>query len=116
MSTGPRAKDGIVQTKAVLLDTPDVQVTGNGKIDLRTERIDIRGRPTPKGLRLVRLTTPFYIEGQLANPSIRVSKPGAVAHMAGNILLSPVKRMGSLLPFTGGRGEDADNPCLGPTR
>lgn len=106
------AEDGLARTEALLLDTPDVEVTGQGNIDLRTEEIRIGATPRPKGNRLIRLTSPFFIEGKLANPSIRVSKPGAVVHMAGNILLSPAKKLTGFLPFIGDRGKDSNNPCL----
>ncbi len=59
------------------------------------------------------MSTPFGIKGPLANPSVEVSTAGAFARTAGEVMLSPVNLLGSLLPFVSDRGKDGDNPCLG---
>ena len=57
------------------------------------------------------MSTPFTIEGPLADPSISVSTAGASLRTGGEVLLSPLNLLGSLLPFVG-NGGNKDNPCL----
>ena len=66
-----------------------------------------------KTKRLAELSTPFGIKGPLANPSVEVSTAGAVARKAGEVMLSPVNLLGSLMPFISSHEKDSGNPCLG---
>ncbi len=104
---------GVAQSEVVLLDTPDSLVLGNGHIDFGKEFIDLEFRPRSKTKRLAELSTPFGIKGPLANPSVEVSTAGAVARKAGEVVLSPVNLLGSLLPFISSNEKDSGNPCLG---
>jgi hypothetical protein len=58
------------------------------------------------------MSTPFGIKGPLANPSVEISSAGASARTVGEVLLSPINLLGSLLPFVSDHGKDEDNPCL----
>ena len=105
-------EDGIAQSKTLLLDSPNVLALGEGQIDLRKEWVEIDVAPQPKESRLVSLSTPFSIEGPLASPSVEVSSGGAAVRAAGQVILSPLNLLGSLLPFVSDGDEDEDNPCL----
>ena len=105
-------QDGIASSRTLLLDTPNVLAMGEGRIDLREETIDIRVDPQAKRSRLIELTTPFAIQGPLRDPSVDVSSSGAAARAAGEVILSPLNVLGSLLPFVSDRGSDEENPCL----
>ena len=104
--------DGFAKADALVLDTPNAVAVGEGHIDLHKEVLDLRIRPSPKRRRIANLTTPFAIRGDLASPSIDVSTTGAATRMVGEVALSPVNVLGSLIPFVGDRGRDRDNPCL----
>jgi len=104
---------GVAQSQVVLLDTPDTLVLGNGHIDFGKELIDLEFRPHAKTKRLTEMSTPFWIKGPLANPSVEVSAAGAVARKAGEVVLSPVNLLGSLMPFISSHEKDSGNPCLG---
>jgi uncharacterized protein involved in outer membrane biogenesis len=107
--------EGLGQIERQLLDTTNVLATGEGDIDLRQETIDIKVEPHTKKFRLIKLTTPFTIEGPLASPSVKPEggTTRMVARMIGEVLLAPIHLLGSsLLPLVHDHGKDADNPCL----
>ncbi len=106
-------QEGVAQSQSILLDTPSILVLGEGNIDFGKEIIDLEFIPQGKEKRLIAISTPFAIQGPLANPSVEVSIAGASARAAGEVMLSPVNLLGSLLPFVSDRGKDGDNPCLG---
>ena len=105
-------KAGVAKSKVLLLDTPNIRALGEGTIDLRSERLRIDVDPQPKSKPIANLTTPFTIKGPLDDPSLKVSTAGAAARTVGEILLTPVNLLGSLLPFVGNDGDKQDNPCL----
>jgi uncharacterized protein involved in outer membrane biogenesis len=105
-------RDGIAESQTLLVDTPDAIVTGTGSIDFTRETIDLRMQPRAKHRSLVGLATPFTIRGDLAAPAVSVSAAGTAARMAGEVALTPVTLLGSLVSLVSDRGRDADNPCL----
>jgi uncharacterized protein involved in outer membrane biogenesis len=105
-------QDGVAESQTLLLDSATGWALGKGRIDLRKEMIDIEISPQAKEKRLVEMSTPFAIKGPLANPSVEVSAGGTIARTVGEVLLSPINLLGSLLPFVSDDGKDDDNPCL----
>ena len=104
--------DGLGKSDTLLIDTPKVRVLGKGDIDLRKETIDLKFKPRSKKKHLIDVTTPFAIVGPLASPSVKVSTPGIVARMVGEIVLTPAHLLESLLPVVNDRGKDSGHPCL----
>jgi uncharacterized protein involved in outer membrane biogenesis len=102
--------DGIVDTKALLLDTSEARMVGKGTIDLRNQTLDYSMTTRSKHFSVGSLPGPIDITGPLGSPSIR---PGAeVAARAGaavglGVLLTP---LGALLP-TIQFGVGKDNAC-----
>jgi uncharacterized protein involved in outer membrane biogenesis len=107
-----QVQDGLARSIKLLLDTRNVLAEGEGFVDFRNETVDIGVRPRSKRRRVVRLATPFRIQGPLARPSVTVNATGTVTRMVGNTLASPINTLGSLLPFVSRGGRNADNPCL----
>jgi AsmA family protein len=105
-------REGVAEARALLVDTPDAIVTGTGSIDLTREAIDLQMQPRAKQRGLVGLATPFTIRGDLAAPVVSVSAAGTAARIAGEVALTPIMLLGSLLPLVSDRGRDAHNPCL----
>jgi uncharacterized protein involved in outer membrane biogenesis len=106
-------QEGVAQSQTVLLDTPNSLVLGKGHIDFGKEFIDLEFSPQGKRKRLIAMSTPFGIKGPLAKPSVEISTAGTSARAVGEVMLSPVNLLGSLLPFVSDRGKDGDDPCLG---
>ena len=92
-------KDGLADVK-VLLDTDRTSIFGAGDVNLKTERLNLGIKPTPKkgampaniSFSFNQLSQPFRLGGTLANPSL-VIDPGRTAFvigkMAGALALGP---------------------------
>ena len=72
---------GIAQSTAMVLDTNHMTVVGEGKINLKTEELDLSFKPSPKegvgasglgkiSLNLSELARPFKLGGTLAKPTM----------------------------------------------
>ena len=104
-------KDGIVDTKALLLDTEEARVTGRGTIDLRQQTLDYALTTRSKHFSVGSLPGPINLTGPITSPSIRpgaevVARAGAAAGLG--VLLTP---LGALLP-TIQFGVGNDNACV----
>jgi len=108
-----QARDGILHANRLLIDTGPVLSQGSGRIDLRTERIDLRLKGESKEFRLVRLLAPVTVSGTLSSPKIGVDAGKAagqlgIAAVVGSILAP----LAAILPFVDpGLADDAD--CAG---
>jgi hypothetical protein len=92
--------DGKADIK-LLLDTDQTSIFGAGSINLKTERLDLGIKPTPKkgalpadiSFNLKKLSQPFRLGGTLANPSLAID-PGRTAFVvgkfAGALALGPI--------------------------
>jgi hypothetical protein len=103
-------KNGIVDTKALLLDTTEARVVGRGTIDFRNQTLDYSLTTRSKHFSIGSLPGPIDITGKLGDPSIRpgtevVARAGAAAGLG--VLLTP---LGALLP-TIQFGVGNDNAC-----
>jgi uncharacterized protein involved in outer membrane biogenesis len=102
--------DGIVDTKALLLDTDEARVMGKGTIDLRNQTLNYALTTRSKHFSIGSLPGPIDITGPIGDPSIRpgtevVARAGAAAALG--VLLTP---LGALLP-TIQFGVGKDNAC-----
>ncbi|TCH98762.1 AsmA family protein [Roseococcus sp. SYP-B2431] len=61
---------GVLSSRAILLDTEDVLITGTGNVSLAQERIDMRLNTDSKSLTIAALPTSFHITGSFADPSV----------------------------------------------
>ncbi len=82
-------KNGLAQSSALILDTSQVRVFGYGKIDLKTEEIDLSFKPSPKKgvginglakftLSFGELTRALKFKGTLSNPSLSIDPTGSI--------------------------------------
>jgi len=82
-------KNGLAQSSALVLDTSQVRVFGYGKIDLKTEEIDLSFKPSPKKgvginglakftLSFGELTRTLKFKGTLSNPSLSIDPTGSI--------------------------------------
>jgi uncharacterized protein involved in outer membrane biogenesis len=107
------AKDGLLSSQTLVIDTEPVLITGGGIIDLGSEGLDLRFEGRPKRPRL-RVRAPLLVRGTLRHPSFSIDakKPAAQAGgaIALGMLLSPVA---SILAFVDpGLAKDADCAAL----
>jgi AsmA family protein len=89
------AQEGVLTSRSIVIDTAPVLITGDGRVHLDTEQLDLILRGQPKDLRLLRLDAPLLVRGTLTRPSITVQTRG-----------SPVKLVDP------GEGKDVDCATL----
>ena len=120
--SGFNIKDGRADTTALVVDTGQMSVMGEGEIDLKNERLNLAFNPTPKGgtgtgsrtdrvkASLSELAKGFRLGGTLANPSLGMDTTQtatSIDKVIGSILAG---RKGS--PATSSSGAQADeNLC-----
>ena len=93
-------QDGVMMTRALVLETSDSTVTGSGTIDLGQETLDLTLLAHPKDASVLTASTPVAIKGTFRDPQIDVvseelAEKGLAALALGVVL--PV--IGAILPF-----------------
>lgn len=107
-------EDGTVHARNVLFDTDAVRIAGRGKVDLRTERLDLEIQGKPKRLSVTRLRTPIEIQATFAKPEFgvdagKLAKQGGMAAALGAVLTP----LASILAFVDpGLADDANCAAL----
>ena len=101
--------EGLMTSKAIVLDTTDTVVNGRGQVSLAHETLDIVLEPAPKDRSILSLRSPLRIGGTFASPSAGPDK-GALAGRAGIALLlgaiNPLLALAATIET--GPGQDAD--------
>jgi uncharacterized protein involved in outer membrane biogenesis len=88
-------RQGILSTRALLLETEDAVIEGRGVVDLRRERVEIRLQTESKRLTVGVLPVPLLINGTLKAPSARpASAEGAGGGIADVMAALPTIRLG----------------------
>jgi len=93
-------KGGLADVK-ILLDTDRTSIFGAGDVNLKTERLDMGIKPTPKkgatpaniSFSFRELSQPFRLGGTLANPQLAIDAGRTafvIGKMAGAVALGPV--------------------------
>lgn len=113
---------GKAKSNVILLNTENMVVLGDGKVNLGTEELDLVMHPSPKkgltneatgglaSVSLGELSKPFKLTGTLANPRVGIDEVGALTTLAktvgGYALLGPLgAAVGALT--SPGAGEEA---------
>ena len=118
-------RKGLGDCTVLACDTKRMSLTGEGTIDLKTEKLNISLNPAPKegidsgtgkvGLSLSELAKPFTLSGTLAHPSLKLDPMQAAMALGrgidGAMLFGPVGAASSLL----GSKTAEDNLCLAAT-
>jgi uncharacterized protein involved in outer membrane biogenesis len=121
--SGFNVKDGRAETTALVFDTGQVSVVGDGNIDLKTEKLNIAFNPIPKkgvgtgatgkvSVGLGELARNFKLSGTMANPSLGIDTTQAALTAgkmaAGFAALGP---LGLAAPLITGSGPGPENLC-----
>lgn len=109
-----RVKDGVARANRIVIDTDVVLVKGEGTVDLRDERLNLRIEGESKKPRLLHLFVPINIGGRLTKPSVDLETGTAVAQGGiGAALAALVSPLAAILPFVEpGLAEDANCQAL----
>jgi uncharacterized protein involved in outer membrane biogenesis len=93
------AKDGVLTSQQMVIDTEPVRVEGSGTINLRDETLDLRLQGKPKNFQLMRLRAPITVTGPWQHPSLGV-KGGAIAAQGGiGLALGLINPFAAILAF-----------------
>jgi AsmA family protein len=105
---------GLMETRALVLDTTDTVVYGHGSVSLANEVMDLTLRPYPKDMSILSLRSPLKVAGTLGAPRVGPDK-GALAGRAGLALalgaVNPLLALAATVET--GPGQDANcGPAL----
>lgn len=62
------ATQGVFDVRTLVFDTTDTNIMGDGRIDMRDEKLDLRLRPAPKDFSPLTLRAPISVQGTLGSP------------------------------------------------
>jgi AsmA family protein len=82
--------DGIMGSKTFVIDTKDTNITGEGAVNFKTERIDFRLVPYPKDFSPLSGRTPIVLSGPLNDIKIRPEAGPLAARLGLAAVLSAV--------------------------
>jgi uncharacterized protein involved in outer membrane biogenesis len=103
--------DGVMQAKALVLETSDSTITGAGKVDLGKETLSLQVVAHPKDASILTASTPIRIEGTFKHPKIDViSKELEEKSLAALALGVVMPIVGAIIPFFE-PGETEDTNC-----
>ncbi len=104
-------KNGLMQTRAFVLETEDAIITLDGTVSLKEERLDLDIRPQNKTLRIFTLRSPLYARGTFKNPDVGVQAAPVAARAGAAVALGVVATpLAALLPLLN-MGSDDTNEC-----
>jgi hypothetical protein len=87
---------GLVNTDAFFLDGKNIEIAGEGAIDLEKEEINFLFLPS-KNSSFIKTAAPVKIKGPLNNPSIKTIPWRSVAKTYGSLVVSPYLFAGQLI-------------------
>jgi uncharacterized protein involved in outer membrane biogenesis len=105
------AKDGTLDSRVLLADTPTATIGGEGAVALGAERYDLRLVPKAKAPSLASLAVPVRVTGPLRDPRIGPAPEGAAkaGAIALGSLANPLATLGALVMES---QMNPGNPCV----
>lgn len=83
-------KDGTATPRLFVFDTENALIDIGGTVDFKTEKLDLDITPHSKGLRIISLRSPLYVDGTLKDPKAGVKVLPLAARGAGMVVLGAV--------------------------
>ncbi len=93
------ATQGVLQSRAVVLDTPDSAIWVSGSVSLASEGLDLRVVTTPKDLSPLSLRTPITLRGTFSKPSVSVEKGKLAARLGASAVLALLNPFAAIVPL-----------------
>ncbi|WP_395058898.1 AsmA family protein [Polaromonas sp.] len=102
-------KQGLMSSRAILLDTADTVINGNGQMSLADETLNLVLYPEPKDKSILSLRSPLRVTGTFARPSATPDKAALVKRGGFALLLGALNPLLALAATVEtGPGKDAD--------
>ncbi len=106
-------EDGAGTSRAFLMDTNLITMTGQGQVNLARNTIDFHLAPRPKDPTLLSLASDYNVEGPIMNPSITPELGGLVRGVATTLgSLALTGGAAALLPLVVSSDDEVSNPCI----
>jgi AsmA family protein len=100
---------GLMTSRALVLDTTDTVVYGEGTVNLASESIDLYFRPYPKDASFLSLRSPLRVRGTLGAPDAGPDKSALATRAAAALALGAINPLLALAAtIETGPGEDAN--------
>jgi AsmA protein len=103
-------KDGIMETNALVFDTEVVNISGDGRINLKTEELDLTLVPEPKDPSFASLRSPLYIRGTFSKPQVAPDMKQIAAKGLGAAAMAIINPLLAVIPLLN-EGEGRDSNC-----
>lgn len=93
-------KSGAMQSRALVADTQDSTLVGEGGVNLGDENLDLKLEAHPKDNSLLTARAPIHVKGRLLQPDVRIEKRGLVARTLVAVGLAAVLTpVAAIIPF-----------------
>jgi uncharacterized protein involved in outer membrane biogenesis len=93
------ARQGVLTSQQILIDTDPVRVEGSGSINMRDETLDMQLQGKPKNFQIVRLRAPITVKGAWQHPALGVKAGSAVAQGGIGAALGLINPFAAILAF-----------------
>ena len=105
-------KQGVMTSRAIVLDTSDTVINGSGRVSFADETLDLVLNPAPKDFSILSFRSPLKIGGTFAAPTAFPDKTALAGRAAIAVALAAINPLLALAATVEtGPGEDAD--CAG---
>ena len=106
-------EDGVGTSRAFLMDTNLITITGQGHVDLARNNINFRLAPRPKDPTLLSLAADYRVEGPIMNPTFTPQAGSLIRGVATTLgSLALTGGAAALLPLIAGGENEVENPCI----
>lgn len=105
-------KNGLMTTRAFVVDTENALVTVDGSVNFKDESMDLDISPESKGFRIFSLRSPLYVRGTFGDPKAGVHTGPLLARGAGMVALGVVLTPAAgLLALIAPSTDESENHC-----
>jgi uncharacterized protein involved in outer membrane biogenesis len=107
-----KVNDGVMVSEAVVIDTDDTYIGGEGTISLRDETLDMKLTPLPKDVSILSLRGPLRVRGTFADPKPGLEKRSLARRVGAAVMLGLVNPLLAIIPtIETGPGKNKSAPC-----
>ena len=92
-------KDGVLQPRVFVLDTPDSTAWIDGSLSLAQETLNLRVVVSPKDFSPLTLRTPLIVGGSFANPQLSAETGPLTLKLGAALLLGLLNPLAALIPL-----------------
>ncbi|HSD38993.1 MAG TPA: AsmA family protein [Rhodocyclaceae bacterium] len=94
-----KVTSGVAKSEAIVFDTEDTIVGGNGYVDMKKEYLDILLTPQPKDRSILTLRVPIRVHGNFAAPTYAVKKDSLLLRGGAVVALAFLNPLAAILPL-----------------